>query len=111
MKLVSVLNVLNYTAENPDTDELKTAPKWVVRESCNFFLVYGERDSRQYINLTKYLLLFKLQSKNNFPFIMWVTVQYEANWETALSLEQSDFFWVQRQRKGIFSAVPWTNGQ
>lgn len=27
MKFVSVVNVLSYIAENPDTDEIKTAPK------------------------------------------------------------------------------------
>lgn len=33
MKFISVVNVLSYVAENPDTDELKTDPRGVVRES------------------------------------------------------------------------------
>lgn len=37
MKFVSVVNVLSYVEENPDTDELKTDPRQVVKESWNFF--------------------------------------------------------------------------
>lgn len=37
MKFVSVVNVPSYVAENPDTDELKKAPKWAVKESAFSF--------------------------------------------------------------------------
>lgn len=44
MKFVSVVNVLSHISENPDTVELKTAPKWAVRETSNFFFsLWGKR--------------------------------------------------------------------
>lgn len=69
MKFVSVLNVLIYVAESMVIKELKMAPKWIVKESCNFFLIYGQSKSRQ--NKTLRVFIFYLTWKrNNFLSIV-----------------------------------------